>query len=98
MAYRRPGNGPLGDKPTVILTKSGEYATGSARSVDGFDLYKAVEMCSDLLENFGGHMCAVGLTMKLENVEAFKRRFEEYVKETIIPEQTQPQIDVAQKS
>lgn len=81
-------------KPTVILTKSGEYATGSARSVDGFDLYKAVEMCSDLLENFGGHMYAVGLTMKLENVEAFKRRFEEYVKETIIPEQTQPQIDV----
>lgn len=81
-------------KPTVILTKSGEYASGSARSVEGYDLYKAIEACSDLLENFGGHTYAVGLTMKVENVEEFKRRFENYVRETIVPEQTQPQIDV----
>lgn len=81
-------------KPTVILTKSGEYASGSARSVDGYDLYKAIDACSDLLENFGGHTYAVGLTMKLENVEAFKERFEKYVAQTIVPEQTQPQIDV----
>lgn len=81
-------------KPSVILTRSGEFASGSARSVEGYDLYKAVEACSDLLENFGGHTYAVGLTMKLENVEEFKRRFEKYVSETIVPEQTQPQIDV----
>jgi single-stranded-DNA-specific exonuclease len=81
-------------KPTVILTKSGEYASGSARSVEGYDLYKAIEACSNLLENFGGHTYAVGLTMKVENVEEFKRRFENYVRETIVPEQTQPQIDV----
>jgi len=58
-------------KPTVVLTMSNNFASGSARSVAGFDLYQAIESCSDLLENFGGHMYAAGLTMKPENVEEF---------------------------
>ena len=81
-------------RPTIILTQSNGFATGSARSVDGFDLYKAIDSCSDLLENFGGHMYAAGLTMKLENVDTFIRRFEEYVSANIEPEQLVPQIDV----
>lgn len=81
-------------RPTIILTKSNGFATGSARSVDGFDLYKAIDSCSDLLENFGGHMYAAGLTMKLENVEKFVERFEEYVAANIEPEQMMPQIEV----
>ena len=79
-------------RPTAILTESNGYATGSARSVEGFDLYKAIDSCSDLLENFGGHMFAAGLTMKTENVEAFRRRFEEVVAETITDEQLEPNI------
>ncbi|MBR6813400.1 MAG: single-stranded-DNA-specific exonuclease RecJ, partial [Tidjanibacter sp.] len=66
-------------KPTVVLTMSNGLATGSARSVPGFDLYQAVESCADLLENFGGHMYAAGLTMKPENIEEFTRRFHAYV-------------------
>ncbi len=81
-------------RPTVILTESKGFATGSARSVDGFDLYKAIESCSDLLENFGGHMYAAGLTLKIENIPAFKARFEKFVEENITPEQQVPQIDV----
>lgn len=81
-------------RPTIILTQSNGFATGSARSVDGFDLYKAIDSCSDLLENFGGHMYAAGLTMKLENVEEFTRRFEQNVAENILPEQMVPQIEV----
>ncbi|MEN8157132.1 MAG: single-stranded-DNA-specific exonuclease RecJ [Bacteroidota bacterium] len=81
-------------KPTVILTRSGEYATGSARSVNGFDLYKAVESCSDLLENFGGHKYAAGLTMKVSNVEKFTERFESIVKETIDQEQLIPVVEI----
>lgn len=81
-------------RPTIVLTESRGLATGSARSVDGFDLYKAIDSCSDLLENFGGHMYAAGLSMKLENVEEFTRRFEAYVKENIRPEQLVPQIEV----
>ena len=81
-------------RPTIILTESKGFATGSARSTDGFDLYKAIDACSDLLENFGGHMYAAGLTMKLENVEKFTQRFEEYVAENILPEQLIPQIDI----
>ncbi len=81
-------------RPTIVLTESKGLATGSARSIDGFDLYKAIESCSDLLENFGGHMYAAGLTMKLENVEAFTERFEKYVSENIQTEQLIPQIDV----
>ena len=79
-------------RPTVILTESKGFATGSARSVEGFDLYGAIDECSDLLENFGGHMYAAGLTMKLENVEKFCRKFEETVAKTITDEQLTPNI------
>ena len=81
-------------RPTVILTESKGLATGSARSVEGFDLYKAIDSCSDLLENFGGHMYAAGLTLKIENIPAFKKRFEQYVTENITDEQLIPQIEV----
>ena len=81
-------------KPTVVLTMSNNFATGSARSVAGFDLYQAVESCSDLLENFGGHMYAAGLTMKPENVEEFTRRFHAYVEEHIDPKLLVPQVDI----
>ncbi len=70
-------------RPTVILTESNGMATGSARSVKDFDIYNAIESCNDLLEQFGGHMYAAGLTMKLDNIEKFKDRFEEIVNETI---------------
>jgi len=81
-------------RPTVILTESNGFATGSARSVFGYDLYQAVDACSDLLENFGGHKYAAGLTMKLENVSKFNKRFEKYVSETITAEQQIPIIDI----
>jgi single-stranded-DNA-specific exonuclease len=81
-------------RPTVVLTKSNGFVTGSARSVAGFDLYQAVESCSDLLENFGGHMYAAGLTMKEENVEAFTKRFNDYVEENINPSILVPQVDI----
>ncbi len=81
-------------RPSVVLTRSEDMATGSARSVGGFDVYKAVENCRDLLENFGGHTYAAGLTMKVENVEAFKHRFIQYVEEHIDPTQTLAQIDI----
>lgn len=84
-------------RPTVILTESKGLATGSARSVEGFDLYKAIESCSDLLENFGGHMYAAGLTLKIENIPAFKQRFEQYVEDNILPEQLIPQIEIDSK-
>ncbi|MBK7383512.1 MAG: single-stranded-DNA-specific exonuclease RecJ [Flavobacteriales bacterium] len=77
-------------RPTVVLTESGAKAVGSARSVKGFDVYEAVSACSDLLDQFGGHMYAAGLTMPLENVEAFKVRFEEAVRSTIKEEQRTP--------
>ena len=81
-------------RPTVVLTKSNGFVTGSARSVAGFDLYQAVESCSDLLENFGGHMYAAGLTMKEENVEAFTKRFNDYVERNIDPNILVPQVDI----
>ncbi len=81
-------------KPTIVLSESNGFASGSARSVQGFDIYKAIENCKDLLENFGGHMYAAGLTMKKENVEEFTQRFEKYVSENILEEQTYPQIDI----
>ncbi len=81
-------------RPAVVLTRSEGLATGSARSVSGFDVYKAVQSCSDLLENFGGHTYAAGLTMKVENVEKFARRFEEYVTQHILDEQTQASLDI----
>ena len=81
-------------RPSVVLTRSDEFATGSARSVGGFDVYKAVESCRDLLENFGGHTYAAGLTMRVEHVEEFKRRFEEYVEANLDPTLTLAQIDI----
>ena len=81
-------------RPAVVLTRSDEFATGSARSVGGFDVYKAVESCRNLLENFGGHTYAAGLTLKVENVEEFKRRFETYVEQNLDPELTMAQIDI----
>ena len=79
-------------RPTVILTESNGFATGSARSVQGYDLYQAIEACSDLLESFGGHMYAAGLTLKKENIRPFMERFEQYVNGTITEEQLVPRI------
>lgn len=81
-------------RPAVVLTRTDNMATGSARSVLGFDVYKAVEYCRDLLENFGGHTYAAGLSMKVENVPAFIKRFEEYVSQNILPEQTSSVIKI----
>ena len=81
-------------RPAVVLTRSEGMATGSARSVTGFDVYKAVQSCSDLLENFGGHTYAAGLTLKVEHIEEFSRRFEQYVTDHILDDQTQASIDV----
>ena len=84
-------------RPAVVLTRTNDMATGSARSVSGFDVYKAIEHCRDLLENFGGHTYAAGLSMKAENVEEFTRRFEEYVSNHILPEQLSAVIDIDAK-
>lgn len=81
-------------RPAVVLTRSEGMATGSARSVAGFDVYKAVQSCADLLENFGGHTYAAGLTMKVENVSAFSQRFENYVAEHILEEQTKATLAI----
>jgi len=81
-------------KPAVVLTLTNGSATGSSRSVQGFDIYKAVEACRDLLENFGGHTYAVGLSLKEENIPEFTRRFEEYVAANILPTQLKPQLDI----
>ena len=81
-------------RPAVVLTRDGDMATGSARSVAGFDIYKAIESCRDILENFGGHTYASGLTLKAENVQEFKRRFEEYVDNNILPEQTDAILEI----
>ncbi len=81
-------------RPTVVLTKSGSIATGSARSVAGYDIYDAIKNCRDLLENFGGHTYAVGLSLKIENIPEFRRRFQKYVDEHIQPEQTEATVDI----
>ena len=82
-------------KPTIVFTQSqGGLVTGSARSVHGFDLYDAIESCSDLLENFGGHLYAAGLTLKEENLPAFCARIEKAISGTIIPEMQTPVVDV----
>lgn len=81
-------------RPAVVLTRDGGVATGSARSTAGFDIYKAIESCRDILENFGGHTYASGLTLKAENVPEFKRRFEEYVDNHILPEQTDAILEI----
>ena len=82
-------------KPTIVFTKSQNgLVTGSARSVHGFDLYAAIESCSDLLENFGGHLYAAGLTLKEENLTEFCERIEEHISGTIIPEMQTPVVDI----
>ena len=81
-------------RPTVVLTIVDGIASGSARSVAGFDIYDAVKSCRDLLENFGGHTYAVGLTLRQENIPEFRRRFQEYVSNHILPEQTQQTLDI----
>ncbi len=79
-------------RPTIVLTESDGKATGSARSVKDFDVYNAIEACSDLLEQFGGHKYAAGLTLKLENLAAFQQRFEEVVTATIQDHMLIPEI------
>ena len=81
-------------RPTVVLTIIDGIASGSARSVAGFDIYDAIKSCRDLLENFGGHTYAVGLTLKQENIPEFRRRFQDYVNHHILPEQTQQTLDI----
>lgn len=81
-------------RPAVVLTKSSELITGSARSVSNFDIYKVVESCRDLLENFGGHTYAAGLSLKEENLQRFKERFQQIAAQEIVPEQLVPQIDI----
>lgn len=81
-------------KPAVVLTLTNGLATGSSRSVQGFDVYKAIDSARDLLENFGGHTYAVGLSLKEENIPEFAKRFEEYVATNIQPNQLRPQLDI----
>lgn len=82
-------------RPTIVLTSSGEgLISGSARSVEGFDLYSAIDACSDLLTTFGGHLFAAGLTMPEANLPEFKKRFEQYVQSHILPEQKQPTLQI----
>lgn len=84
-------------RPTVVLTKSNGFVTGSARSISGFDLYEAIDSCSDLLENFGGHMYAAGLTLKEENLEEFSRRMDSFVEKHIVKEMMTPVVEVDAK-
>ncbi|OEK06927.1 single-stranded-DNA-specific exonuclease RecJ [Roseivirga misakiensis] len=81
-------------KPTVILTESNDMVTGSARSVMGFDVYAAISECSDLLEQYGGHMYAAGVTMPIDNVDAFRKKFEEVVSRDITEDQLTPAINI----
>ena len=81
-------------RPTVVLSCQDGMASGSARSVAGYDIYDAVKSCRDLLENFGGHTYAVGLSLKQENIPEFRRRFQEYVSNHILPEQTEALLEI----
>lgn len=81
-------------RPTVVLTRDGEFATGSARSVMGFDVYAAIKSCRDLLVNFGGHTYAAGLTLRWDDIPEFRRRFQEFVDDHIMPEQQEANINV----
>lgn len=81
-------------RPTVVLTREGDLATGSARSVTGFDVYSAIKSCRDLLLNFGGHTYAAGLTIRWEDVKAFRDRFQKYVEDHIETEQTEPILHI----
>ena len=79
-------------RPTIVLTQSGDYVAGSARSVTGFNVYEAVHQCRDLLLGYGGHFYAAGMTMEPAKVEAFCQKFEEVVSASILPEQLVPEI------
>ncbi len=81
-------------RPTVVITRDNELATGSARSVMGFDIYAAIKSCRDLLLNFGGHTYAAGLTLRWADVPEFRRRFQHFVEEHIMPEQTEAYLDL----
>ncbi len=81
-------------KPAVVLTLTNGLATGSSRSVQGFDIYKAIDATRDILENFGGHTYAVGLSLKEDKIDQFTRRFEEYVAANIQPSQLKPTLDI----
>ena len=81
-------------RPTLVFTKSGDKLAASARSVKGFDVYNALEKCSEFIEQFGGHKYAAGLTLLPENYENFKQKFEEVVQQTILPEQLIPEIAI----
>lgn len=81
-------------RPTVILTESNDKVTGSARSVQGFDVYHAISECADLLDQYGGHMYAAGVTMDVDKVDAFKKRFEEVVSRDITDDQLIPSVNV----
>jgi single-stranded-DNA-specific exonuclease len=81
-------------RPTLVFTKSGDKYAASARSVKGFDVYNALDACSQHLEQFGGHMYAAGMTLKAENYKTFKDAFEKQVEETILPEMRTPEIEV----
>ena len=84
-------------RPTIVLTESHGFAVGSARSVKGFNIYNAIDACSDLLHQFGGHDFAAGMTLPIENVDAFRAKFDEVVQEQISREQLVPSIEVATK-
>jgi len=84
-------------RPTIILTESQDKATGSARSVEGFDIYEAIAACSDLLEAYGGHKYAAGLTLPVDKVPQFQQRFEEVVSTTITPEMLTPRLKIDQE-
>lgn len=81
-------------RPTIVLTESNGMATGSARSVKGFDIYEAIDECSDLLTQFGGHAFAAGLTLPVENISPFARKFEEVVSGRISEAQLTPEIEI----
>ena len=81
-------------RPTIVLTRENDLATGSARSVTGFDVYSAITSCRDMLTNFGGHTYAAGLTLKWKDVPEFRKRFQKYVDEHILPEQTEAMLDI----
>lgn len=84
-------------KPTIVLTKSNGFVTGSARSIQGLDLYEAIENCSDLLENFGGHVYAAGLTLKEENLAEFSERVNRFIGEKVTEEMMTPVIELDAK-
>lgn len=81
-------------RPTVVLTRDGDYATGSARSVTGFDVYSAIKSCRHLLVNFGGHTYATGLTLRWDKIKEFRMAFQQYVDEHILPEQTKANLKI----